>query len=97
MVPGKLCSREATQVSSRGAWAGRGLFTVAVHALPGHLPLSQAPAIRPSGVTALASVKSWRAKPRSAPDASWEGQGPPPLPGHLALLVEEGPLGLVSG
>lgn len=56
MAPGKLRSQEGTLVSSRGAWAGRGLFTVAVHALPGHLPLSQAPAIWPSGVTALASL-----------------------------------------
>lgn len=45
----------------------------------------------------LGILKSWRARPRSAPDASWEGQGPPLLTGHLAILVEEGPLGLVSG
>lgn len=38
MAPGKFRSQEGTLVSSRGAWAGRGLFTVTVHALPGHLP-----------------------------------------------------------
>lgn len=65
MVLESLCLHEGRLESRRGAWAGRGLFTFAVHTLLGHLPLSQAPAIRPSAVTALASL-SWRAWSRSA-------------------------------
>ena len=80
-------------VSVMGDWSpgwfpgqGRGLFTVAVHALPGHLPLSQAPAIRPSVVTALASVSLGGWGPGPGQRASGEGQVTPCCLGHLSLL-----------
>lgn len=68
-------------VPTKGDWSpgwapgrGRGLFTVAVHALPGHLPLSQAPATRPSVATALASMSLGGWSPGLGQRASWKGQ-----------------------
>lgn len=75
-------------VSMKGDWSpvrapgrGRGLFTVAAQALPGHLPLSQAPAIRPSAVTTLASISLGGRGPVLGQRASWKGRVPHCCPG----------------
>lgn len=65
----------------RAPGRGRGLFTVAAQALPGHLPLPQAPAIRPSAVTALASVGPGGRGPVLGQRVPWRGWVPRCCPG----------------
>lgn len=64
----------------RAPGQGRGLFTVAAQALPGHLPLPQAPAIRPP-VTALASVGPGGRGPVLGQRVPWRGSVPRCCPG----------------
>lgn len=64
----------------RAPGQGRGLFTVAAQALPGHLPLPQAPAIRPP-VTALASIGPGGRGPVLGQRVPWRGSVPRCCPG----------------
>lgn len=90
MAPESLCFHEGRLESSSGSWAGkRVIYSWAAQALPGHLPLPQAPAIRPP---VTAGIRwSWRAGPSSGPAGAMERLGPPLLPrAWLPLLLEGG-------